>query len=153
MTSADGTALERRLEKLRALTRDSVKLAPIARLVEMDVLAADFGRVELQYAVKPEFMHLGRAVQGGIVTVYADIAMAMAGQTLCGDREFLVTSQLSISFLSPITEGPVTGEGRVVRKGRSTYFLESVVRGPDGTEMARATSIGVARPLPTRPTV
>jgi acyl-coenzyme A thioesterase PaaI-like protein len=42
-------------------------------------------------------MHPGKAVQGGIVTVYADMAMALAAQTLCEHGEFVVTSQLSIS--------------------------------------------------------
>ena len=95
-------------------------------------------------------MHPGRAVQGGIVTVYADMAMAMAGQTLCSDGEFLATSQLSISFLAPIRRGPVFADGTVARKGRSIYYLEAVVTDPDGIEMARATSIGVAVASPPK---
>jgi uncharacterized protein (TIGR00369 family) len=106
------------------------------------------GHVRLQYAVKPEFMHPGRAVQGGIVTVYADMAMAMAGQTLCADGEFLATSQLSISFLAPVRRGPVFAEGTVTRLGRSMYFLEAVVSDAEGSAMARATSIGVTVKTP-----
>ena len=150
MISADGAAVEQRLEKFRALIHDREKLAPVAKLVDLHVLSVDAGRVRLQCAVKPEFMHPGRAVQGGIVTVYADMAMAMAGQTLCADGEFLATSQISISFLAPVTRGPVFAEGTVAKKGRSTYFLESVVTDADGMEVARATSIGISRRLPPR---
>jgi acyl-coenzyme A thioesterase PaaI-like protein len=67
----------------------SEKLAPIARLVEAQLLEVDPGRVRVQYAVKPEFMHPGLAVQGGIVTVYADMAMALAAETLCEDGEIV----------------------------------------------------------------
>ena len=74
MTSADGTAVEQRLR------------------IDLHVLAVDAGRVRLQYAVKPEFMHPGKAVP----------------------------SQLSISFLAPVTRGPGFDEGRVAKKGRST---------------------------------
>ena len=142
MTGADGVT-EQRLLKFRSLVTDPARVAPIARLVDMRVLSVAAGHVRLQYAVKPEFMHPGRAVQGGIVTVYADMAMAMAGQTLCADGEFLATSQLSISFLAPVRTGPVFAEGMVARKGRSMYFLEAVVSDAEGSAMARATSIGV----------
>ncbi len=147
MTSAYEVSAQR-IQKFRSLVSNPDTLAPIARLVEMHVVSVDAGHVRLRYAVKPEFMHPGQAVQGGIVTVYADMAMAMAGQTLCADGEFLATSQLSISFLAPIRRGPVFADGTVARKGRSLYFLEAVVTDPDGAAMARATSVGVAIPSP-----
>jgi len=108
MTGAEGKS---QLEKLRELVSNRQKLAPVARLVDAHVEAVDPGRARIRYAVKPEFMHPGKAVQGGIVTAYADMAMAMAAQTLCAEGEFLATSQLSISFLLPVTRGPVFGEG------------------------------------------
>ncbi len=142
--SGDGKASPY-LERLRELITNRQKLAPIARLVDAHIESVDPGRVRIRYAVKPEFMHPGRAVQGGIVTVYADMAMAMAAQTLCADGEFIATSQLSISFLAPVTQGPVFGEGRVVKRGRSTVFMEAVVKDAEGVELARATSVGAAR--------
>jgi uncharacterized protein (TIGR00369 family) len=142
-----GTEGRTQLEKLRELVSNRHKLAPVARLVDAHVEAVDPGRVRLRYAVKPEFMHPGRAVQGGIVTAYADMAMAMAAHTLCAEGEFLVTSQLSISFLAPVTKGPVFGEGAVVKRGRSTFFMEAVVKDSDGIELARATSVGSARKI------
>ncbi len=144
MTSADGK-VSIYVERLRELIKNRQKLAPIARLVDAQIESVDPGRVRIQYAVKPEFMHPGKAVQGGIITTYADMAMAMAAQTLCADGEFLATSQLSISFLAPVTRGPVFGEGTVVKRGRSTFFMEAVIKDSDGVELARATSVGTAR--------
>ncbi|HEY7650171.1 MAG TPA: PaaI family thioesterase [Methylomirabilota bacterium] len=95
-------------------------------------------------------MHPGKAVQGGIVTVYADMAMALAAQTLCEHGEFVVTSQLSISFLAPVTRGPVVAEGTVIKHGRSTFFLEAVVHDPQGAEVARATSVARQRQRKSR---
>lgn len=137
------------LEKLRELISNRQKLAPVARLVDAHIEAVDPGRVRVRYAVKPEFMHPGRAVQGGIVTAYADMAMALAAHTLCAEGEFLATSQLSISFLVPVTRGPVFGEGTVVKRGRSTFFMEAVVKDSDGIELARATSVGTAKRIKT----
>ena len=135
------------LEKLRELVSNRQKLAPVARLVDAHVEAVDPGRARIRYAVKPEFMHPGKAVQGGIVTAYADMAMALAAHTLLAEGEFLATSQLSISFLAPVIRGPVFGEGTVVKRGRATFFLEAVVKDNDGLELARATSIGTPRKM------
>ena len=149
MTEAQ-PSLERRLETLRALISNPTTRPPAAELVDMQVLSLEAGRVRLQYAVKPEFMHPGQAVQGGIVTMYADMAMALAGETLCAEGEFLTTTQLSISFLAPVRRGPVFADGTVAKKGRTTFFMESVVTDAEGKEMARATSIGVAVRLPSQ---
>ena len=113
--------------------------------MDAHIEAVDPGRVRVRYAVKPEFMHPGKAVQGGIVTAYADMAMALAAHTLLAEGEFLATSQLSISFLAPVTGGPVFGEGMVVKRGRATFFLEAIVKDSDGLELARATSVGTPR--------
>ena len=121
------------------------RLSAVAGLLATDVVEVEPGRVRLRYAVKPEFMHLGKAVQGGLVAAYADMAMATAAHTLCDDGEFLSTSQLSISFLAPVTAGPVYCEGRVVRRGRTIIFMEAVVSDAHGAEMARATSVGSPR--------
>ncbi|MFZ1060549.1 MAG: PaaI family thioesterase [Candidatus Rokuibacteriota bacterium] len=144
MSGGDGK-VSGQVERLRELMKSRQKLAPIARLVDAHIESVDPGRVRVRYAVKPEFMHPGNAVQGGIITVYADMAMAMAAHTLCADGEFMATSQLSISFLAPVLKGPVFGEGTVVKRGRSTFFMEAVVKDGDGVELARATSVGTAR--------
>jgi len=73
--------------------------------------------------------------------------MAMAAHTLCADGEFLAMNQFSISFLSPVTTAPVFGETSVVERGRSTFFMEAVVKDAEGVGLARATSVGAARRL------
>jgi len=75
------------------------------------------------------------------------MAMALAGQTVCAAGEFVATSQLSIAFLAPVTRGPVFADGVVVKRGRSTLFLEAVVKDEDGLDLARATSVGMARAI------
>jgi len=144
MSGGDGK-VSTQVERLREVMKNRQRLAPIARLVDAHIESVDPGRVRIRYAVKPEFMHPGNAVQGGIITVYADMAMAMAAHTLCSDGEFMATRQLSISFLAPVLKGPVFGEGTVVKRGRSTFFMEAVVKDAEGAELARATSVGTAR--------
>jgi uncharacterized protein (TIGR00369 family) len=137
------------LDRIRSLVTDHNRVAPIARLLGARVLSVEAGRVLVEFAVKPEFMHPGKVVQGGIVTAYADVCMALAAHTLFDRGEFLSTSSITVNFLAPLTEGPVLGEGAVTRKGRSTVFLEAALRSSAGTEYARSSSVGaVRRPTP-----
>jgi acyl-coenzyme A thioesterase PaaI-like protein len=81
------------------------------------------------------------------VTAYGDICMALAAHTLFNCGEYLSTSSITVNFLAPVTEGPVLGEGTVIRRGRSTVFLEAALRSAAGAEYARASSVGAVRRL------
>jgi uncharacterized protein (TIGR00369 family) len=133
------------VERLRRLITDGSRLAPIARLLGARVLSVEEGRIQVEFAVKDDFMHPGGAVQGGIVTAYLDMCMAMAAHTLFDSGEFFTTSALTVNFLAPITDGPVVAEGTVLKKGRSTVFLEAAVRDSRGRDYAHATSVGSIR--------
>ena len=76
-------------------------------------------------------MHPGKVVQGGIVTAYADVCMALAAHTLFDHGEFLSTSSITVNFLAPLMEGPVLCEG--------------ALRDSAGTEYARSSSVGAIR--------
>ena len=133
------------VERLRRLITDGRQLAPIARLLGARVLSVEEGRIQVEFAVKDDFMHPGGAVQGGIITAYLDMCMAMAAHTLFDSGEFFTTSALTVNFLAPITDGPVIAEGTVLKKGRSTVFLEAAVRDGRGRDYAHATSVGSIR--------
>ena len=117
----------------------------MARLLGARVLSVEEGRVLVEFAVKDDFMHPGGAVQGGIITAYLDLCMAMAAHTRFDAGEFFSTSAITVNFLAPITEGPVVGEGTVLKKGRSTVFLQAAVRDGRGHDYAHATSVGSIR--------
>lgn len=133
------------VERIRRLIADRSKLAPIARLLGARVLSVEEGRILIEFAVKDDFFHPGGAVQGGIVTAYADMCMAMAAHTLFEQGEFFATTALTVNFLAPVSQGPVVGEGRVLKKGRSTVFLEATLRDGRGHDYAHATSVGAIR--------
>jgi acyl-CoA thioesterase len=134
--------------RLRALIGNHARLAPIARLLGASVLAVEDGHVTVEFEVREEFKHPGGAVQGGIVTAYADMCMALAAHTLFERGQSLSTSSLTLNFLAPMTAGPVVGEGTVVKKGRSVVFMEATLRAREGREFAHATSVGSIRTRP-----
>lgn len=136
--------------RLRTLVGNHARLAPIARLLGASVLEVEDGRVVIEFEVREEFKHPGGAVQGGIVTAYADLCMALAAHTHFEQGQHMSTSSLTVNFLAPVTAGPVIGEGTVVKKGRSVVFMEAVVRDREGNEFAHASSVGSIRTIPGR---
>jgi uncharacterized protein (TIGR00369 family) len=131
--------------RLRTLVGNHARLAPIARLLGASVLEVEDGRVVVEFEVREEFKHPGGAVQGGIVTAYADLCMALAAHTHFDQGQHMSTSSLTVNFLAPVTAGPVIGEGTVVKKGHSVVFMEAVLRDREGNEYAHATSVGSVR--------
>ena len=131
--------------RLRTLVGNHARLAPIARLLGASVLAVEDGRVTVEFEVREEFKHPGGAVQGGIVTAYADLCMALAAHTHFEPRQHMSTSSLTLNFFAPVTAGPVIGQGTVVKKGRSVVFMEAVLHDREGNEYAHATSVGSVR--------
>lgn len=134
-------------KRLRTLVGNHARLAPIARLLGASVLEVEDGRVVVEFEVREEFKHPGGAVQGGIVTAYADLCMALAAHTHFEQDQHMSTSSLTVNFLAPVTAGPVIGEGTVVKKGRSVVFMEGILRDREGNEYAHATSVGSVRAL------
>jgi uncharacterized protein (TIGR00369 family) len=117
----------------------------IARLLGARVLAAEPGRVSIRFEVKRGFRNPGGGVQGGILTAYLDMCMALAAHTQFEPGQRLSTSSISVSFLEPVTAGPVVGEGSVVKRGRSVVFLEGLLRDAQGRPCAHGTSVGSIR--------
>ncbi len=76
---------------------------------------------------------------GGILSALADIAMAVAHDTLLEEHEGGVTLELKINFIKPVRDGTLRAVGRVLTKGRRISVVESDVRNADDDLVARAT--------------
>jgi len=59
-----------------------------------------------------------------MAAVFLDDAMSYAALTQLGDGARFATTTMSLSYLKAVDPGAVCAEGRVVRLGRRTGFLE-----------------------------
>lgn len=75
--------------------------------------------------------------QGGVIAAAMDISMGHLVKKVAGAG---ATIELKVQYLRPVSEGPVTCEGRFTRRGRSVSFMESRLSGPDGKLAALATA-------------
>jgi acyl-CoA thioesterase len=102
------------------------------------------GRVRLSLALDGSHVNEVGLVHGGVSALLLDGAMGRCvGRTLePGQR--CATVQLSVQYLAP-AEGRITAVGRVVRRGRTTAFMEAECSRADGTIVARAHGTWVIR--------
>ena len=105
----------------------------------MDRLGEGEAKIELTAG-----KHLHNAmgtVHGGIFCDLADVAMGAALATLTAEGESFSTLQLQMSYLLPVVEGSLSAHARVVRRGRTTAYLECDLEDGEGRLVARATSV------------
>jgi uncharacterized protein (TIGR00369 family) len=113
-----------------------------AELLGWELIAEypDDGRIEIAFHPTAQMLNPRGTVQGGFVAAMLDDLMGTAFITLTNGAEAPVTLDMNVSFLNPVMHGRVTGKGRVIKRSRSTAFLEAELFDLDGNLLARSTS-------------
>jgi uncharacterized protein (TIGR00369 family) len=119
------------VDKVMENLRTGALVSPVEQLVGMRLTEFGRGCACYELPVRMEHANPMGMVQGGIATVLADVAMAMAmTTTMTNDemrREAITTVDLFSRFLRPINARKVRllrAEARVVRTGRSIVWAE-----------------------------
>lgn len=127
--------------------------SPISQHLGMTLVAHGRGEVSYEMEVRRELSNPLGVVQGGIVTVLADAAMAAATSSMLNDeeatREAVTTVDLYSRFLRPVnleSAKVLRAEARVVRTGRQLVWAECDVTA-DGKEVGKFAATGVRVPF------
>ena len=96
------------------------------------------GIVKLRLDPRPELTNSWGSVHGGVLMTLLDVALASAGRSLDDTCNGALTVEMKVNFIAA-ANGPVIGEGRAQRAGRSLIFSEGELRSEDGTLLAKAT--------------
>ena len=116
--------------------------APWVQRLDLRVLAAKEGEIELALPVGAEHVHTGGVMCGQTLMSAADTAMVLAVMTTLGEFKPMTTVQLQTSFLRPIAGGTDDARvtARVLRRGRSLVFGEIEITDASGKLAAHATT-------------
>ncbi|MFF9061803.1 PaaI family thioesterase [Streptomyces sp. NPDC014882] len=109
------------LDYLRGLITGEVVAPPVAQVLGISVTKVDPGAVQFTMPVKNFFTnHLG-FLAGGILSTVIDSALGCAILSAIPDDKDIVTLDLSVDFLRPVSEasGLITVDAEVVHLGRS----------------------------------
>lgn len=111
---------------------------PFVEHLGIRILERGDGLVRLRLDPRPELANSWGSVHGGVLMTMLDVALASAGRALDDNCNGALTVEMKVNFIAAAT-GPVLGEGRAQRAGRSLIFSEGELRGEDGTLLAKAT--------------
>ena len=130
------------IEYLRAIMRGEVPPPPITRLMDIELVSVEDGRVV--FAATPGEQHYNPmgVVHGGLAATLLDSAIGCAMQTKAPSGFFYTTIELKVNYVRPLFAGMgrVFGEANVLYVGRQTALAEARVVDANGKIYAHATS-------------
>jgi acyl-CoA thioesterase len=144
---ADPTA-DPSLEKHRQALFEYFRAFPFNQLMGMELLEIEPGRARLSMNWREDLCQPAGILHGGALASLADTAIAhsilltpehRAQRDEHGGR--IVSVDLRLKYLRPVSAGKVYCDARVVRMGRQIIHTEAVVTDPDGKQVALADSI------------
>jgi uncharacterized protein (TIGR00369 family) len=146
MTEIDyssGETVDRERQELLAYAKDF----PFFKLMGIEVLEIEPGRAKMRMAWRKDLCQPAGIMHGGAIASLVDTSVAHSILLTApflqakaqGGR--LVSVDLRIKYLRPVTEGIVICEARAPRIGRQITHTTAVVTGPDGKEVAHGDSI------------
>jgi uncharacterized protein (TIGR00369 family) len=148
--TAAGAAQLSGLETMQAIRDGVLPPAPIAKLLQMGIVAVEEGRVEFSCAVDESVYNPIGVVHGGLVCTLLDTVAGCAVHTTLPAGVGYTSIELKVSYLRAVhlASGPLTAVGRVVKPGRRVAFAEGEVLDAAGRSVATASSSLLVFPLP-----
>ena len=119
------------IAKLTAAQKKRVSKAlshvPYAQLLGIKLEQIESGTATLRMRVRNQLTQNHGVVHGGAVASLIDSATAFAIISLLSPEEKVTTVDLTISYVRPVTKGPVQCTAKVVRAGRRLFVVSADV--------------------------
>lgn len=126
-------------------------------LVGIETVSAERGRVVNRIALQDHHLNYNHIVHGGVIASLVDSAAGGAVRSLRDPTEIKArphaTSDLHVTYLSPVAGGEIIATARVVKAGRTAIFTEVDVTTGDGKLVARGMVtfvVSAGPPVPPR---
>ena len=130
MSEPDPAKLER--------ARQAFASVPYAKFLGLELGEVTSGEATIHLTVRDELKQYEGVVHGGAVASLIDTASAFAVLTEIDLHERVTTTDLTIHYLRPMTEGRMSATARIVRAGRRLFVLSVDVRNHTGGLAATA---------------
>jgi uncharacterized protein (TIGR00369 family) len=131
--------------------RSRVKLSKFSALMGFEVAKLYSGGAILYVLTGDQHRQIHNVMHGGVIAALADTAAAIAAYTVVPRGTEVVTIELKINYLQPVSGGKLTAEGKVLRVGRNFIVVECDVTKQDGALAAKALMTFAAAPGHTLP--
>lgn len=111
--------------------------APISREFDPDI-SIEEGRAEVTLPVRERHFHPAHAAHGAVLFKALDDAAFFAANSLVEDV-FVLTTNFTLHFTRPVSEGHVHAEGEVVNDNPRQLIADAVAYDDEGNQIARGT--------------
>ena len=111
-----------------------------AKFLGLELCEISSGEVSVCLDVRDELKQNQGVVHGGAVASLIDTASAFAILTTLAPDERVTTTDLTIHYLRPVTEGQLVAAARIVRGGRRMFVVNVEVRNNDRLAATAVTS-------------
>ena len=129
-------------EQRLAIVREFAQTSPYYQAMGMSLAELEEGRALLRIDIQPSQLNADGILHGGVLPALADGAMGNALRTLNGDTAQVLTAEMHLHYLRPVTGGALLAEGRVVKSGRRLSFAEVDIRDEaSGATVARGSGV------------
>ena len=124
------------------MLRGEIAKPPVLTLLggEVEAVDAEAGTLRSSYVAKADFNNPAGTIQGGMLSAMLDDLTASLVDSTLKTGHGLVTLNLNVSFLRPAQAGTITGEARMLRRGREVCNVMGTLS-QDGKEIATAMAV------------
>lgn len=143
--SAPGSAEQ--LEKKRRGLIEFFNNFAFNKLLGMKLLEVEPGRARLSLSWRPDLCQPAGILHGGVIASLVDTAIAHAILLMLPDTDSpttggrIVSVDLRLKYLRPVSEGEVFCDAHIVRPGRQIIHAAATVTNAEGKEVALGDSI------------
>ena len=137
------------VDQMLEKTRSGELRSPVSNTMGMELVAFGRGEATYEMAARDDLGNALGVIQGGVVTVLADAAMAAATTSVLEDEEIqksaITTVDIFARFIRPVNAKKVEtlrAEARVVRAGGRLVWAEADVLA-DGEMVGKFASTGI----------
>jgi uncharacterized protein (TIGR00369 family) len=127
-------------DKTREMFLAAFNNSPMYRHMQMEVKEVGEGRSRVTIRGRKDLQNLYGILHGGAAATIVDSACGIAVGSLLKPGEICVTIDLRINYIANVGEGILTGEGRVVHRGRRTGVAQAEIRDQEGNLIAAGMS-------------
>ena len=118
--------------------RQQADSSPFAKLLGIELVEADSGRVVLRLRFSQHLLQTLGRVHGGAIFAVADHAAGWAAFSTLAPGEQCATLEMKINYLAAIRNEDCVAEARVVHKGVTSIVVEGEVKSASGRLTAKS---------------
>ena len=120
------------------ILRKKFQKTPFAQLLGMKILKLNPGYAELGLAYQKRITQPYGFMHGGAIAALADTVAATAIHTLLDIEDKMVSIEMKVNYLAPVTKGKIVASAKVIHKGRKTAVTDVDIKDSEGKLCAKS---------------